>query len=144
MAIFSPFKSKAEEPIKKEQALRIAESEIIEKGLKIHNVDIKEPAEEEWKGEKCWVINYISKKGETDEVVVSEFGKIVENNISKDEAMKLAKEEFKKKGVDLARVKLDEKSKKLNGREYWIVKYTTSYGFSDKVLISKKRGIISY
>ena len=143
MAIFSPFKSKAEKPITKEQALRIAESEIIKKGLKIHNVEINEPVEEEWKGEKHWVINY-SFKGEADEVVLSEFGKIIKNKISKDEAMKLAKEEFKKKGVDLARVKLDEKSKKLKGREYWVVKYTTSYGFSDKVMISKKRGIISY
>lgn len=137
-------KSKKEKKkITSRQATHLAESEIIKKGIHLKDATIVEPVLENVSGKIYWSVKYAHNK-EIDEVILSEYGDVIKSEISKKEAIKIAEKEFERRGLDLTRLKLDEESKKINGREYWIVRYTTSFGFSGSVLISKKTSIISY
>lgn len=127
-----------------EEARRLAESKIIEEGIPLQNTQIEDPLKEASRGVAYWSVKYMDKNRNYSEIIILENGNIVEGGISKEKALEIAKKEFENRGVDMIRVKFDEESKKIKGRDYWIVRYTTSYGFSDKVMISKKMGLISY
>lgn len=137
------FPKSGEKKITSRQAMHLAESEIIKKGLHLKDVEISEPILEEVAGNVYWSVKYTHGR-ECDEVLLSEYGYVIRDEISKNEAMKLAEKEFERRGLDLTRLKLEEESKKINGREYWVVRYTTSFGFSGSILISKKTKVISY
>jgi hypothetical protein len=136
--------SKKSEIITIEEARRLAESKIMEKGIPIQDVELEDPIREECRGKAYWSVKYTANNKEPDEIIISEHGNIIEQGISKERALEIAKKEFERRGVDLIRVKLDEELRKIKSREYWIVRYTTSFGFSDKVMISRKVGLISY
>ncbi|UCD03669.1 MAG: hypothetical protein JSW73_03960 [Candidatus Woesearchaeota archaeon] len=144
LIIIKIHKTPKSELITMEEARRLAESKIIQNGIPIHDVKIEDPLKEECRGRGYWSVRYTANNKEPEEIIISEYGNIIEEGISKERALEIAKREFERRGIDLIRVKLDEELKKIKSREYWIVRYTTSYGFSDKVMISKKVGLISY
>lgn len=126
--------------IDKEKALEIAKKDLKKRGISLSKASIRKPVKEKHKGKDYWSVKYLVEGGDLEEVLLSSEGKVVKETVTRKEALNIAKKELEKRGIDLGRVKLSEREKVIEGKTYWPVKYSTSYGYSDTVLVSKKTG----
>lgn len=71
---------KADNRIAKEEALTIAENELLKKGIPLFLVDIQKPVFKKWKSKFFWSVQY--KNGDKfQEILLAEDGKILRNAI---------------------------------------------------------------